>query len=333
MEKMGRLEGRGKLKIAGRYLNFIGRYVTWKKILNICLIELEKFTKQPQVRGKPYVLVLEPTNLCNLRCPGCPTGSGKNPIPKGQMTFGEFKKIIDEVGDYLILAKLDGAGEPLINKDLYKMVSYAHRRGIGTTFSTNFLLCSEEGAEKLVKAGLDHLSVAVDGVTQETYAKYRVGGELERVLNNVRVLLRKREELGVSHPLVELQFIIFDHNEHELSEIEGLALELGVDRLYIKESMARRLRARKPNLGKAKACYWLWNVISIGWNGDYKPCSRGFISRLSLGNSRFQSLEEIWNSQDYRMLRTLSAKGEHPCAEAIEGIDPEYCCSKARPLA
>lgn len=329
MEKLRKLEGRGKLSAARKYLNFTGRYVTWKKILNVCLIEFEKFLKRPCVRGKPYVLVLESTNLCNLRCPGCLTGIGKNPVPEGQMTFGEFKSIIDDVGDYLILAKLDGVGEPLINKDIYKMISYAHGRGVGTTFSTNFLLFSEEDAERLIKAGLDHLTIAVDGVTQATYAKYRVGGELAKVLNNVKVLLRKREELGVSHPIVELQFIIFDHNEHELPQIEELALELGVDRLYITESIARRLRARKPNLGKTKACYWLWNVISINWNGDYKSCSRGFISRFSLGNTRYQSPKEVWNNQSYRMLRALSARGEHPCANAIERIAPEYCCEQA----
>ena len=72
-------------------------------------------------------------------------------------------------------------GEPFLNPDILPMVRYARKNRIGTTISSNLNLVNrgEEFLEEVVESGLDHLTVSIDGTTQDVYEAYRKGGRLE----------------------------------------------------------------------------------------------------------------------------------------------------------
>jgi len=211
---------------------------TWKK--TPALLKLRRYLNakralqavergQAKVTTFPTYLTIDPFSACNLRCPLCATGNGSNTLKKGLLQVDMFRHIVDEMGTYLYNIDLFNWGEPLLNKDIYEMIAYAHKRHILTSISSNFHFFDEAAAAKMVNSGLDYLILSIDGATQETYEKYRVGGDLEVVLNNVRTLVETRKRLGKKTPYIFWQFLVFRHNEHEIEQARDLALGLGVD--------------------------------------------------------------------------------------------------------
>ena len=103
------------------------------------------------------------------------------------MELGDFKHLVDQLGDEVFMMMMWNQGEPYINKCFNHMVRYAHERGIFTFTSTNgHFVRNDEQARAIVESGLDELIVSLDGVDQETYEKYRVGGRIERVFEAQR---------------------------------------------------------------------------------------------------------------------------------------------------
>lgn len=191
---------------------------------------------QAKLTSFPTYLTIDPFSACNLKCPLCATGNGTNTLKKGLLPLDMFRHIVDEMGTYLYSIDLFNWGEPLLNKDIYEMINYAHQRHILTTVSSNFHFLNEESAEKMVTSGLDYLILSIDGATQETYEKYRVGGDLDVVLNNVRTLIETRKRLGKKTPYIFWQFLVFRHNEHEVEQARELAISMGVDEFKIEKA-------------------------------------------------------------------------------------------------
>ena len=89
-----------------RHLASILRHLTFRKLQNLVSIEIQRRRKIPNVKGYPPFLKVEPTNLCNLKCPNCFSGSGADHRNKGLLDFDIYKKVIDEIGDLLIKINL-----------------------------------------------------------------------------------------------------------------------------------------------------------------------------------------------------------------------------------
>ena len=138
------------------------------RIANFWFTNLQMKLKREKVVGYPTYLYADITNVCNLKCPLCATGSGASGGQKGMMSLEMFKKIVDEIGKYLVKIHLYNWGEPLLNKDVYEMIDYAHRHHIVTCMSTNFTLFSEDSAERLIRSGLDEITLSIDGASRET---------------------------------------------------------------------------------------------------------------------------------------------------------------------
>jgi MoaA/NifB/PqqE/SkfB family radical SAM enzyme len=176
------------------------------------------------------------------------------------------------------------------------MVRYARDRRIPTLTSTNgHYIRNLEQARAVVDSGLDEIIVSLDGVDQETYERYRVGGKIERVFEGTRLLVQAREEAGVHHPLINLQFIVMKHNEKDLAEAERIAGELLTpkDKFLLKtaqvysseeaetflpaaEDMRRYERGENQDLlvkgQPARGCKVLWYSSMVNWNGAVAPC-------------------------------------------------------------
>ena len=206
----------------------------WRKLANYLWVEF--LIGRGSVRmwgGKPYWLTVDPTNFCQLHCPFCPTGANRGVRTKSSMSLEHFKKFLDRVGPCVIHMDMMNWGESLLNKNLPDMIAHAKRYGIEVKLDANFNDVSEETIESLILSGLDVLSISIDGISQETYGKYRVGGRFEKVLANLEVLTRKRRELGRSAPHIIWQFLVFRHNEHEVGAVESFARARGVDQVSL----------------------------------------------------------------------------------------------------
>ena len=144
----------------------------------------------------PLHLDIEPTNVCNLRCPFCATTYNK--YNNGFMAEKTWKKILDEAGRHnLYSLKFTYRGEPLLHKDLPRMVAYAKDAGVmDVYFNTNAVKLDEETIHKLIDAGLDRISISFEGMDKRIYEKYRVGSDFDLVVKNIDLMKKIKDELG-----------------------------------------------------------------------------------------------------------------------------------------
>lgn len=303
--------------------------VPLKKILNWIRVEVSIFRKPGRPWGWPTHLQIEPTTYCNLRCAFCPVTEGMG-RPTGHMDFNLFKKVIDEIGDYVLLILLWDWGEPFLNSSIYEMISYAKQRGIKAVSSTNgHPFTRVEHADRVVRSGLDTLIVAMDGISQETYERFRQGGNLKLVLQGIRTIVARKRALNSKTPLINLRLIVMKHNEHEIPQLKNLARSLGVDVLTLKtlnfcfksgfitegsnneflpkDHRYRRFKYSSPDKVPIRLqrnpCKSLWNNPAIHWEGTVCPCTFDPGEKHVLGDLKTDTFEHIWFGTPYRKMR------------------------------
>ncbi|MBN1367442.1 MAG: radical SAM protein [Dehalococcoidales bacterium] len=167
--------------------------------------------------GWPMHMQIEFTNYCNLKCTVCPTGTGILKRKPQAMSPALLKRLIDEVGPYLMTLSLWGWGESLLHPYLAEMLRIVHNRGITTFVSTNGQNLDNPD---VIKALLDYpptyLIVALDGLTDETNSLYRVGAKLAPALDGVHKIAEIKKQRGQNYPILHHRFIVMKHNEHEV---------------------------------------------------------------------------------------------------------------------
>lgn len=323
-----------RLEIEADRIPYTFENISYKKLINASLTELSILLKPTKPWGMPTHVMIEPTAFCNLRCALCPVTSGLN-RPQGHMEIELFKRIIDEIGDYIFHLLLWDWGEPFLNPHIYDMISYAKEKGVKIISSTNGMVFeNEKQAERLVLSGIDTIIFAIDGISQKTYQAYRQGGDLHRVIQGIKNVISKKRELNVETPLVNFRFIVMQHNEHEIPELKKLAKALQVDALTLKTLNAaaqdpyfeiksdkredytdflpkntkyRRFKFRSKGLSsirhKNNPCKQLWNHPSIHWSGKISPCTYDPQEKYVLGDLSVNSFKEIWYGDKYRDMR------------------------------
>ena len=320
------------------------RHGSWKKLFNFARIELQLRFGRTKVWGYPFEWEIDTTNICQLKCPLCHTGLGTVNRQKGVMHFDLYKKTIDQIKDYCIWLSLYSWGEPFLNKRIHEYVAYAHQANIATMMSTNLNKpMTPKMAEDLVRSGLDSLIISLDGTTQEVYEVYRVGGQLDRVLDNIRLLADKRRELGSATPFLEWQFIVMRQNEHQIEDARKMAVELGVDDIVFKkvdfphgeddpvlaerwlpvatDEFRRNQPFEKPYMEGGDRCWRLWRSGVVNWDGGYAPCCYLTDAADDFGSVKTHTIKEIWNNQHYTTARELFKDGTVPAV----GVGCQSC--------
>ncbi len=271
----------------------------------------------------PSKISIESGNLCNLRCPLCPTGQQDKSAQKGFISFDVFKKVTDEMGKNLTLIRLYNWGEPLLNKDILRMIRYAKERGIDLKISTNLSMKMEDDQlRELLKSGLEKIYISCNGASPLTYIKYHVGGDFELVMDNMKRLVQKKKELPHCHTKLVWLFHVFKHNEHEIIEARKLAEKIGIkikisrmrpdmgteifettqkalerDKAWIPDNPAYTVTSTKQQ--KRIGCMLPWTETMINWDGSVLPCCAVYSERHSFGNILENSFAEIWNNEMY----------------------------------
>lgn len=275
----------------------------------------------------PPTAMIEPTNRCNLRCPTCPTGTGKI-APKPDLTVEAFADVVRQLRPALRNLALWNYGEPTLHRALPELVAVAKGAGVGVVkISSNVHFLDGPRGAALLRSGLDVLILSVDGASQETYARFRQNGRFDRVAAAVRALCEEKRRLGLRSPSIELQFIAMRHNEHELPAIRALAAEWGVDRLRIKTFAAdddenRSMVPKDATLSRYDGdgghsaihpfCTRPWDHAVVNVDGSVTACcylrpDQG--PDTVLGNVFETPFVEIWRGARYRALRRRMLEG------------------------
>jgi radical SAM protein with 4Fe4S-binding SPASM domain len=313
------------------------RYVAFNpvRIWNLFLVKVSKALKFPVVSGMPLTLMVEPTNFCNLKCPLCPTGSGLLGRKKASMSFNDFKKIFDEFAPYIIHLRLWNWGEPLLNPELFKMIRYAKKHDVFVNTSTNSSFLTKENAKKLVQSGLDEIIISLDGVSKETYSKYRKKGNFDKVIEAMKMLVSEKKRAKSKTPSIKMQFIIMRHNEHDVDKAIRLAKEIGVDSIFfktvgmmdvsvyepIKDYLPQNKEYRRYGLKHGKIssklknfCDYLWDETTINVDGSVVPCCRDSHNSYVFGNIFNEPFKKIWNNKKYVEFRRQVLKNKQSIA-------------------
>lgn len=301
------------------------RYSTVRKLLNLVRVLWQYRRKSLVAQGYPYRYYIEPTNACNLRCPFCFGWQERSRRTWGTMGLDMFKSLVDEIAPYAYWIDLYNRGEPLLHADLCEMIAYAHERGIGTKIGSNLHNLDNHGAQRLVESGLDYLVVALDGATQESYANYRVGGDIRVVLQNLRALTACKRRLKTATPYITIRTLIMRQNENELGAIKAIAEELGVDNVIftpmivnIRGKDADQWLPSKPmhsfydyerrcnTIARGNAaCIELWSRGTINSDGRVFPCCFADGIGEELGNLTDSDFLNIWNNERYQASRAV----------------------------
>jgi len=290
-----------------------------------------KFFKIARLPYLPFILGIEPGNICNLNCPLCPTGAGETTAKKGFMKFEFFKQIFGQLRKSLIVVNLYNWGEPLLNKDLFKIIKYIkdYKKNISIVTSTNLNINDRSLLVELLKSGIDEVIVSCDGASRETYEKYRVGGDFNLVTRNLKFLAEEKHRLG-SNANIVWNFLVFKHNEHEIAAARSMADRLGVSfriglmRTSMKDEV---LKPHQEGIKKdinwipdnpeysaydkvkltpkkiIKTCRKPWQEIAINWNGEVFPCCAVYGDNFNFGDASKDTIRKIWNNQKYRAAR------------------------------
>ncbi|MEO6894128.1 MAG: radical SAM/SPASM domain-containing protein [Ginsengibacter sp.] len=329
-------------------INFLSK-LTVRRIWNATKVYSSYYitliTKRPVQWGLPVSISFEPTTSCNLKCPECPSGLRQFTRPRGMLKKDFFTKTIDEIYEDILYLIFYFQGEPYLNKNFLEMVSYASSKGLYTATSTNAHFLTDEMAKKTVESGLDRLIISLDGTTQEVYEQYRREGNIEKVIQGARNIVKWKKELKSKTPFVFFQFLVVKPNEHQIEEVKRLAKEVGVDEVRFKTAQVydyendpnqlipeneKFSRYKKDKSGKHTAknklqnhCSRLWEANVITWDGMVVPCCFDKDASHQLGDLKKQSFKEIWQNKNYKKFRkdiTNGRKNIDICANCSEGV-------------
>jgi radical SAM protein with 4Fe4S-binding SPASM domain len=267
----------------------------------------------------PLSVSTELTNCCNLKCPECSAGSGQMKRQKGFMDITLFRKVIDELRPFLFNINLYFQGEPMMHPLFFSFVDYC--KGIHSTVSTNGHFLTPENSERIVNSGLSHLIVSLDGTDRQSYSKYRVNGDFEKVMTGIESVSEAKIRNGSAMKL-EIQFLVNSYNEHQIAEVKSVARRLKATlslksmqiingekthlwlpsdpkfRRYEELDGKYFIKSRLPD-----RCARLWFNPVITWDGKVVPCCFDKDAEHMMGDVTNDSFRDIWNGPRYRVFR------------------------------
>lgn len=201
------------------------------KVLNLLVGRYHYRARHTALTSQPFGLIVDPANGCHLRCPGCvhsPTAGLASNWPSGMLSIDKYSDFLFRQGPFAIHTMFYNFGELLFNPQTPAMIRLAKRYLIQTMLSTSMSIANFS-PERWIDCGLDYMILSIDGATQAIYEKFRRGGNLSLVLDNLRRLVAAKLARGSQTPILCWQFLAFEHNAHEIISARRLAAEIGVD--------------------------------------------------------------------------------------------------------
>ncbi|GHU50043.1 radical SAM protein [Clostridia bacterium] len=246
-------------------------------------------------------VLVELTAFCNLNCVQC--ANDKITRERGYMDWELYTKIADELAEKYPKTNLwyGVYGEPLLvgAEKIREIVRYADERGLTTWMTTNGVLLSDEVCDALIDAGLDNITIAVDGFSAGVYESIRVGAKRDKVYANVLHLRDKVKAKG-SKMYIDVQLIEMDENKNEIKDF----LKFWAD-----SRIPVRIRGRMTwagnielgaNIDKQKdriACGFTFSQLCILWDGKVVSCANDINAMCVLGDASKNTLGNIWEDK------------------------------------
>ena len=286
----------------------------------------------------PKTVTIEPITICNLKCPLCTNGTGRLSRKGRMMSFQEFKIIWDKVKSFARMMILVGQGETFLHPDAYRMLAHVGHSAY-TYVDTNGNV--DLDPDRIIDSGLDEMVFSIDGIHQEMYEKYRIGGNFKKAIGNVSKVVEAKRRRNVRKPKVVFKFIIFKHTEMYTEEAKQFAKDLGVNEFRLEPCSFRpkygieKFREFLPlcpdwqrieyvdflndRIGKtqdrySRHCTVPNSNIVINVNGNVAPCCAIDSDAIqSFGNLLTDKIDDIWASEYAKRFRLQVLEDQETC--------------------
>lgn len=276
---------------------------------------------------KPSRIRLEASSVCQLKCPDCPNTSKvmQSIVGSGFLKPNDFKKLLND-NPWVSEIELSNYGEMFLNPDLMEIIQFASSRNVILTAhnGVNLNTVKENVLEGLVSYKFQRMTCSIDGANNETYKVYRVKGDFETVIGNIKKINQFKKKYRSKYPLLTWQFVVFGHNEHAIPRAKKLAQALDMDfRLKLswedKFSPVRNQELLRKHLGVSSRqefkrkhgidymqgiCRQLWKQPQINWDGKVLGCCRNFWGDFG-GNAFKDGILKSVNSEKMGYARNM----------------------------
>jgi radical SAM protein with 4Fe4S-binding SPASM domain len=290
---------------------------------------LRKYAVNIPYFGLPYAVQMEVTTKCNLKCEMCLRSKEQAGAVNSDMSLDLFNSIISQLRYPTRHINLVGLGEPLLNPQMFSMISSAKKHGFTVSLISNFTLIDREKSLALIDSGLDFLYVSFDSGIKSIFERIRTGACFEEVIDNVKLFVRTKKEVKANKPAFFFKSTISRRNFEEIQRLVKLAESLGVEGInfgkligeeedYIhdpsvfinmEDFRGSRIIIDPCELSTFYQCDGIVGCY-ITFDGKVLPCGvmmqaipRSEYSKFQLGDLRVDTIGKIWRSTKFKQFR------------------------------
>jgi radical SAM protein with 4Fe4S-binding SPASM domain len=272
----------------------------------------ESLPMAKKVRNYPLLVDLELVSKCNLNCPMCPTITDefhkrrKESSSTGYMDVGLAKHIIDEVHPYIYSLRLSWVGESTLHTNLIEIVRYAKMMGVKeVSFLTNGTKLHLDYMKKLIDAGLDIMTVSIDGMS-EVYNKIRYPLKFDKTVQKLYNLKEYKKQNNFTKPLVKIQGVwpaIRPNPEEYYNLFEPITNLIAFNPLIDYHHNDQSI-VYENNF----SCSQPYQRLTVAADGRVAMCSNDDVVETVLGNANNESIHKIWHGEKIEIIRELHKK-------------------------
>ena len=283
----------------------------------------------------PYVIQIDPVNICNFRCIFCPSGDPElvKKKKKGFMDYKLYKKIIDDLMGFennIRCIKLWKDGEPLLNSKISDMISYAKNANIADKIelTTNGSLLNESLSKQLINAGLDRIIISLEGLSEEDYKKHaQVDINFDDFINNIRFFFKNRK-----HCIVHIKSIDVNLSEQDKQKFYNIFKDIA-DEISIEKAVPcwpgfdcqdlshTELNIWGENLLFKDICPLPFYHLAINAKGTIGVCCNDWEEKIVVGNALTDNIVDVWDGEllhYFQRLQLEKRRKSHPvCASCL----------------
>ena len=276
----------------------------------------------------PLSMYVEPTRLCNFKCFYCMHGT--RGVKGGQleqsgfsiknMEMDLYEKLVKEIMSFPSVPKrvcFSGLGEPLMNKNLPKMIKMLRDAGFTGRIDviSNGSLLVPEVSDALIDAGISRIQISIQGLTKEKYKEVSdIDVEIQQLVDNVRYFYEHEKEATIYIKIIDSILEGEEDRKTFFDMFESICDTIYVEHLVVMQQQmgdhggivdsTRNLMG--VSVAPREVCGVMFYFLQVNSDGETFPCSTpGLPVDLSMGCMRNQTLQDIWNGKvRNHMLRT-----------------------------
>lgn len=262
--------------------------------------------KASQLLKVPQILEFELTNICNARCIMCPP---EVHLGKDMIDHSLFERITKEGFDLGMRRLMLTGGEPLIDKKIFEKIKFAKEIGYSYVHMfTDGSLLTSINREKLIKSGLDSLTISVDSAVKEEYERIRIRLKFDTVYTNLKEFYKLKQKMGLKTPLVRVNMVALPENKDSRKlfiktfKEHADILEI-IDSHNWADSYDEKTGAREYTQKFRDPCHLLFIKAVVGSNGWLKKCSIDMHDRAKLLDLNSHSLKDALENVQLQQLK------------------------------